>query len=198
MALQVEYRAVADLLPYPRNSRTHSDQMIATLAGAIKEFGFTSPLLIEPDGGIIAGHARLAAARKLRMTEVPCIVLGHLSEAQKRALVIADNAIPLKSGWNEDLLKLELADLQGADFDVMTLGFDASELADLIGGKDVEPPSVFDGPGATRARSEPKDEPEADESAAAPLTSSAREIDPDAYEMACRCPRCGFEFDPPK
>lgn len=130
--LSVEYRDVGDLLPYARNSRTHSEEQVAQIAGSIKEFGFTNPVLIDADGGIIAGHGRVMAARKLGLQQVPTIALLGLTEAQKRAYIIADNRLPLNAGWDADMLQVELSDLSAQGFDIDLLGFTADELADLL------------------------------------------------------------------
>ena len=130
--LHVEYRQVETLIPYARNPRTHSDAQIAKIAASIAEFGWTTPILIDADHGIIAGHGRLAAARKLGLTDVPVIELTHLSPAQKRAYVIADNRLALDAGWDEELLALELADLTEAGFDLALTGFDDAELQSLL------------------------------------------------------------------
>lgn len=122
--LEINYRKTAELIPYARNSRTHSTEQVQQIAGSIKEFGFTNPLLIDESDGIIAGHGRLMGAKLLKMDEVPCIVLSGLSEAQKKAYVIADNKIALNAGWDEDLLKLELMELDEMGFDYSELGFD--------------------------------------------------------------------------
>lgn len=111
-AEKIEQWAIDKLIPYARNSRTHSDAQVAQIAASIKEFGFTNPVLIDGEGGIIAGHGRVIAARKLGLSEVPCIRLEHLTEAQKRAYVIADNRLALNSGWDTEMLKVEFADLQ--------------------------------------------------------------------------------------
>lgn len=129
MTLQVEQRAVSALIPYVKNSRTHSDEQIAQIAASIREFGWTNPILIDGRDGIIAGHGRLQAARKLGLDEVPAIVLDHLSETQKRALVIADNKLALNAGWDEQMLALEIADLAAEDFDISLMGFSDAELA---------------------------------------------------------------------
>ena len=130
--LSVEYLDVGDLLPYARNSRTHSEEQVAQIAGSIKEFGFTNPVLIDADGGIIAGHGRVMAARKLGLQQVPTIALLGLTEAQKRAYIIADNRLPLNAGWDADMLQVELSDLSAQGFDLDLLGFTADELADLL------------------------------------------------------------------
>ena len=124
MTPKIESRLVADLIPYASNSRTHSDAQVAQIAASIKEFGWTNPILIDGDNTIIAGHGQLLAARKLGMEEVPVIVLDHLTKAQQRALVIADNQLALNAGWDMDMLKAEIEDLKLDDFDLGLLGFD--------------------------------------------------------------------------
>jgi ParB-like chromosome segregation protein Spo0J len=136
--LRVEYRRVADLVPYARNARTHSEEQVDQIAASVREFGFTNPVLVDAGGGIVAGHGRVMAAEKLGMDKIPCISLGWLKEAQKRAYVIADNNLALNAGWNEELLRLELTDLKDLDVDLRLLGFDEAELADILLGKDVE------------------------------------------------------------
>jgi ParB-like chromosome segregation protein Spo0J len=130
---QIEYISTTALIPYARNSRTHSDEQVAQVAASIKEFGFTNPVLIDQDNGIIAGHGRVMAAMRLKLDEVPCIRLSHLSETQKRAYIIADNKLALNSGWDDELLALEIKDLQGMDFEIDILGFDDSEIDDILG-----------------------------------------------------------------
>jgi ParB-like chromosome segregation protein Spo0J len=130
--LQVQIWTIDRLLPYIRNARTHSDEQIAQVAASIREFGWTNPLLVAADGVIIAGHARLAAARKLKMTEVPVIVLDHLTEAQRRALVLADNKLALNAGWDEEALRVELQSLQEDGFDLDVVGFSDEELENLL------------------------------------------------------------------
>jgi ParB-like chromosome segregation protein Spo0J len=137
-AIQVETIPTADLIPYARNSRTHSPEQTAQIAGSIREFGFTNPVLIDAENGIIAGHGRVMAAQKLGLDKVPCIRLAHLTETQKRAYIIADNQLGLNSGWNEEMLGLELADLRDADFDLRLIGFDAESLSDLLNNIDLE------------------------------------------------------------
>ena len=130
--LKLEAVSVEKLIPYARNSRTHSDEQVAQIAASIKEFGFTNPVLIDKEDGIIAGHGRVMAARKLGLKDVPCLRLGHLSETQKRAYVIADNKLALNSGWDFDMLKVELANLKEEDFDLSLTGFEAGEIDDLL------------------------------------------------------------------
>lgn len=126
--LKITYKRVADLLPYARNARTHSDAQIAQIAASIREFGFTQPILLDGENGIIAGHGRWQAAFKMGMAEVPTIDLGHMTESQKKAYIIADNKLALNSGWDEQLLELEIQDLRDAGFDIDLLAFDPSEL----------------------------------------------------------------------
>ena len=126
-------RKVDALIPYIRNSRTHSDAQVAQIAASVREFGWTNPVLVDGENGIIAGHGRVLAARKMGMAEVPCIELAHLSEAQKKAYIIADNKLALNAGWDNELLALELGELHAADFDMALLGFDAGELSAAMG-----------------------------------------------------------------
>jgi DNA modification methylase len=130
--MKVVTKLVADLIPYVRNSRTHSDAQVAQIAASIKEFGWTNPILIDGENGIIAGHGRLLAARKLGQDKVPVIELAHMTEAQKRAYVIADNQLAMNAGWDTALLTLELVDLKEEGFDLDLLGFDPSELEKLL------------------------------------------------------------------
>jgi site-specific DNA-methyltransferase (adenine-specific) len=132
MTPKIEQVAVADIIPYASNSRTHSDAQIAQIAASIREFGWTNPILIDGYNGLIAGHGRLLAARKLGMGEVPAIVLDHLSKAQQRALVIADNQLALSAGWDIDMLKAEIEDLKLDGFDLELLGFDDKFLDGLL------------------------------------------------------------------
>jgi DNA modification methylase len=129
---QIELKSVVKLSQYPRNARTHTGAQVAQIAASIAEFGWTNPILIGPDNVIIAGHARLAAAQKLGMTEVPVIVLSHLTAAQRKALVLADNKLALNAGWDEDLLRLELQELQSLDFELDLIGFDSIEIDALL------------------------------------------------------------------
>jgi DNA modification methylase len=129
---RIEWRDIGVLLPYARNSRTHSDAQVAQIAASIREFGWTNPVLVDAEGTIIAGHGRVMAARKLGEARVPVIELGHLTEAQKRAYVIADNQLALNAGWDAEMLKVELTDLAGMDFDLALLGFDDKALAGFL------------------------------------------------------------------
>lgn len=125
----------ADLIPYARNSRTHSEAQVTKIASSIKEFGFINPVVTDGNNGIVAGHGRVLAASKLGLKEVPCVEASHLTEAQKRAYVIADNRMALDAGWDIDLLKVELGDLQGLDFDLSLTGFDPGELENFLAEK---------------------------------------------------------------
>ena len=131
---KIEQWPTAKLLPYARNARTHSDDQVAQIAASIAEFGFTNPILAGSDGVIVAGHGRLAAAHKLGLAVVPVVVLDHLSPTQRRALVIADNRIAENAGWDDAMLRIEIAALQDDDFDVSLTGFDADALAELMAG----------------------------------------------------------------
>lgn len=136
LADKIEQWPTDKLVPYARNARTHSDSQVAQIAASIAEFGFTNPILAGSDGVIVAGHGRLAAAQKLGIATVPVVVLDHLTPTQRRALVIADNRIAENAGWDEAMLQVELADLQGDDFDLSLTGFDADALADLLAGEE--------------------------------------------------------------
>ena len=136
MAKDIQMWLVDKLIPYARNPRTHSEAQVAQIAASIAEFGFNNPILVDTKAGIIAGHGRLLAARKLGLTEVPVIVLDHLTEAQKRAYVIADNKLAENAGWDDNLLRIEIEALQDESFDVSLLGFEDVELAQLLAAQD--------------------------------------------------------------
>ena len=123
---------VADLIPYARNSRTHSDEQITKIASSIREFGFLNPVIVDGKNGIIAGHGRVMAAQKLGLIEIPVLQADHLSDAQKRAYIIADNRLALDAGWDAEMLRVEFAELADLGFDLDLTGFDADELADLL------------------------------------------------------------------
>jgi ParB family chromosome partitioning protein len=129
--LKINYRKSGDLIPYVNNSRTHSEQQVQQVASSIKEFGFTNPILIDEDGGIIAGHGRLQAAQLLSLDEVPTITLEGLTGAQRKAYVIADNQLALNAGWDLDSLNIEIEALTELDFDISVLGFD-DDFMDLL------------------------------------------------------------------
>jgi DNA modification methylase len=129
----VEQRPVAKLIPYARNARTHSEAQVALIAGSIREFGFNNPVLVDGANGIIAGHGRVLAARKLGLDSVPVIELGHLSDAQKRAYILADNRLAEQAGWDRELLTLEVGELGDLGIDLAGLGFDSGEIDALLG-----------------------------------------------------------------
>jgi DNA modification methylase len=168
---QLQTIQIDALIPYARNSRTHSDGQVAQIASSIKEFGFTNPVLIDGGGGIIAGHGRVLAARKLGMSEVPCIRLDHLTEAQKRAYVIADNRLALNSGWDTEMLKVEFADLQELGFDLELTGFDLDEIKELLA------------PVGTEGLTDPDDAP--------PLPEHPRTVPGDIWVMGKHRLLCG-------
>ncbi len=163
---KVERWDITRLVPYARNSRTHSDEQIGQIAASIKEWGWTTPVLVDEAGSIIAGHGRTLAAQRLKMTEVPVMVATGWSDAKKRAYIIADNKLALNAGWDESMLALELGEIGELGFDLDLTGFEAGEIAAL----------TFE---------EKEHYPD----------SSTQEIDPDDYKMGHQCPKCGFEFD---
>lgn len=142
--MNIETIAVDLLIPYARNSRTHSDEQVAQIAASIREFGFTNPVLIDGQDGIIAGHGRVLGARKLGMSDVPCIRLAHLSEAQKRAYVIADNKLALNAGWDEQMLALEFNELGDLGFDLELTGFGLGDIDELLAELDATPEGETD------------------------------------------------------
>jgi len=136
--VQIKIVPVEKLIPYVKNSRTHSDGQVAQIAASIKEFGWTNPILVDGESGVIAGHGRLLAAKKLGQKEVPVIELAHMTDSQKRAYVIADNQLAMNAGWDTTLLSLELADLKEQGFEMDVLGFDPKELDKLLEPEQVE------------------------------------------------------------
>ena len=133
---RVERRPIIDLIPYARNARTHSEEQVAQIAASMCEWGWTNPILIDADGQILAGHGRVLAARQLGHEECPVMVAEGWTQAQKRAYILADNRIAENAGWDEELLRLELAELQEADFDLALTGFDADELLEIMAGEE--------------------------------------------------------------
>ena len=162
---QVEQIPVFDLIPYARNARTHSEQQVSQIAGSIQEFGFCNPVLIDAQNSIIAGHGRVMAAQRLKLDTVPCIRLTHLSDAQRRAYILADNRIALNAGWDTEMLANELSDLHADDLDLGLLGFDALELEKLL--------HMEAGP-----QEPPQDFKEVDEN----------------IETEHECPKCGYKW----
>ena len=136
--MEIVYKKVNELIPYINNSRTHSEEQVNQIVASINEFGFTNPLLIDEKDNIIAGHGRLLASKKLKMEEVPCIVLSGLTEAQKKAYIISDNKMALNAGWNEELLKIELENLKELDFDLELTGFCEEELGYILNDGEIE------------------------------------------------------------
>jgi ParB-like chromosome segregation protein Spo0J len=130
--MQIVNIDIDKLIPYARNSRTHSDAQVAQIAASIKEFGWTNPVLIDGEKGIIAGHGRVLAARVLGMYTVPVIELSHLTKAQKQAYIIADNKLALNAGWDNDLLNIELLELDNLGFKLDLVGFDIEELSNIV------------------------------------------------------------------
>ena len=124
-------KRVEELIPYSRNSRTHSDAQVAQIAASIREFGFMNPVLVDAENNIIAGHGRVLAARKLGLEEVPCVLHDHLTETQRKAYILADNKLTLNAGWDEDMLRLELGELGDMGFDLELTGFDEAEVEAL-------------------------------------------------------------------
>ena len=164
--MQITQRKTTDLIPYVNNARTHSEQQVLQIAASIKEFGFTNPVLVDGENGIIAGHGRVMAAKKLNLDEVPTIELKHLTKTQKKAYILADNRLALNSGWDNDLLALELGELSDDGFDLDLLGFDAGELVSF---EEVE---------EVKEQISPDDFKEVGET-----------------ELNHKCPKCGFEYD---
>lgn len=185
MANRIEMWPLDRLIPYARNARTHSDTQVAQIAASIIEFGFTAPLLVSEDGGILAGHGRLAAARKLDLDAVPVVVLDHLTPTQRRAYILADNQLALQAGWDQELLAVELADLSAAGFDPALTGFSDDELADLLG--DIEDAERADD-AAPIAEPEDEDIPDAP---ATPVSQPG-----DIWQLGAHRLICGDSTDP--
>jgi len=138
IVLKIDYVATDDLIPYIHNSRTHSEAQIKQIAASIREFGFTNPILIDDEGTIIAGHGRVMAAKVLQLDQVPTITLGALSDAQRKAYVIADNKLALNAGWDTEVLLAEIESLQDLNFDTQLLGFSADELSEMLNIEEIE------------------------------------------------------------
>ena len=165
-AKRIEMWPLDRLIPYERNARTHSPEQVAQIAASIQEFGFTNPILVDGSDGILAGHGRLAAAKDMGLAEVPVIVLDHLSAAQRKAYILADNQLALNAGWDMELLQQEVVSLDLADFDLSVLGFSEGMVAGLLDPEKIdadEPPEDF------------------------------KEVDED-IETDHRCPSCGYEW----
>jgi ParB-like chromosome segregation protein Spo0J len=169
---KVERRPVADLVPYARNARTHSAEQVAQIAASIGEFGFTNPVLLDEESGIIAGHGRVLAAKKLGLADLPCMVARGWTEAQKRAYVIFDNKSALNAGWDDAILAAELGELQAMDFDLALTAFSLDEIGELLADK-------------TGGLTDPDDAPEPP---AVPVSALG-----DVWVMGAtvKCPKCG-------
>lgn len=141
---EMQLVSIAKLVPYVNNARTHSPEQITKLRSSLREFGFINPVIIDRDFNVIAGHGRILAAKEEGIAEVPCVFADHLSEAQKKAYIIADNRMAMDAGWDEELLRVEIESLQGMDFDPLLTGFDEKELADLFGTDDEAKEDDFD------------------------------------------------------
>ena len=138
--IRIDYRSVEALIPYARNARTHTDDQVTKVAASIREFGWTNPILVDGQNGIVAGHCRLLAAKKLGLARVPVIELAYLTEAQKRAYILADNQLAINgSGWDDELLRIELSELRDEDFDVSLTGFDEAEIDRMLAEAEEEP-----------------------------------------------------------
>ena len=152
--------SVSDLIPYANNSRTHSDEQVLQIASSIKEFGFINPVIVDGENGIIAGHGRVMAAKKLGLMDVPCVDASHLSEAQKKAYIIADNKLALNAGWDDDILRVELDMLTELDFDLSLTGFSDEELQAICQVEEIAPEYEEDADGEI---GEPPEEPKTKE-----------------------------------
>lgn len=152
--MKIETIKIDKIIPYARNARTHSPEQVAQIAASIREFGFNNPVLIDKDGGIIAGHGRVLAARQLEMTDIPCVRLGHLTDTQRRAYIIADNRLAETSGWDLKMLAMEIEELRLEDFDIDLTGFSAEALEALF--EDMESEDA----GGTEGMTDPDDVPE--------------------------------------
>lgn len=133
---KLEMVKVSELIPYVNNARTHSQEQVNKLRSSLREFGFVNPVIIDADKNVIAGHGRLKAAKEEGITEVPCVLVDYLTEAQKKAYILADNRYAQDAGWDEELLRLEIEALEGMDFDVSLTGFNEDEITDLFAGAD--------------------------------------------------------------
>lgn len=166
-AKRIEMWPLPRLVPYERNARTHSPEQVAQIAASIQEFGFTNPILVDGENGILAGHGRLAAAKDMGLAEVPVIVIDHLTPEQRRAYVIADNQLALNAGWDMDILRLELTSLQDLSFNFDVIGFSDQQIAGIMEEPNFEPATEDD-----QGRLDEKNQQEID----------------------CVCPSCGHEF----
>lgn len=199
----VATRPLSELIPYVRNARTHTSTQVEQIASSMIEFGFTNPVLVAPDGTIIAGHGRVLAAERLGLTDVPVIVLGHLTDAQRKAYVLADNQLALNGGWDLDLLARELRDLQAVGYDLDLTGFADVQVNELLASLEAELPG--DAEGNTLATpagsgSDPLANPEAVSNVAPPEPVPAKAAPEDFPEFGDdipvehECPSCGYRW----
>jgi DNA modification methylase len=172
---KIQFVKTSDLIPYAKNSRTHSPEQVTQIAGSIREFGFTNPVLIDSENGIIAGHGRVMAAEKLSMEEVPCLRITHLTELQKRAYIIADNRLALNAGWDAEMLKIELTDLKEENFNIDLVGFTEEELAELL--------------------AEPQSEGQTDEDEVPEIPETPISVPGDVWVMGSHRVMCGSSLD---
>jgi DNA modification methylase len=172
---KIQFVKTSDLIPYAKNSRTHSTEQVTQIAGSIREFGFTNPVLIDSENGIIAGHGRVMAAEKLSMEEVPCLRITHLTELQKRAYIIADNRLALNAGWDAEMLKIELTDLKEENFNIDLVGFTEEELAELL--------------------AEPQSEGQTDEDEVPEIPETPISVPGDVWVMGSHRVMCGSSLD---
>ena len=171
---QYKQQAVEDLIPYARNARTHSDEQVDKIAASIREFGFLNPVITDGDNGIVAGHGRVMAAKKLGMDEVPTVEAAHLTDAQKRAYILADNRLALDAGWDDELLRVEFTELQDAGFDLKLTGFELGEIHSL---------ELEDG------------EVDSEHEVADLSDNYSRKIEAPVYEPTGECPKAGELYD---
>ena len=138
MTSEMQLVPIGKLVPYVNNARTHSKEQITKLRSSLREFGFVNPVIIDREFNVIAGHGRILAAKEENIEQVPCVFVDHLTEAQKKAYILADNRFALDAGWDEDMLRVEMEALQDMDFDISLTGFDEAEIADLFAADDNE------------------------------------------------------------
>jgi ParB-like chromosome segregation protein Spo0J len=180
--MEIIQRKTADLIPYVNNARTHSEQQVLQIAASIKEFGFTNPVLVDGENGIIAGHGRVLAAKKLGLDKVPTIELKHLTKTQKKAYILADNRLALNSGWNNDLLALELGELKLEGFNLELIGFEVSTITENNFNPNINPTY-------TEKEIDSKDFDRANSNIEKTITGTERKF------IGVICPNCGEEFE---
>lgn len=169
--MKIEEKSVKELIPYANNARTHSDEQITRLCSSIREYGFTTPIIIDEENNVLAGHGRLEAVKRLGWEKVPCAVLEGLTKAQKKAYIIADNKLALDADWDFNMLRLELENLKELDFDLGLTGFDEFEIDGLLQDEKIEDNTVDD------------------------VTENAKEELGESKAKMHVCPNCGCEFE---